>query len=72
MILEAAKAGFINKQKYSINLDYSLKTDLKTGMDKKLLSAWSAYNKALSKISQIMQETKNIVGEFAENLASMY
>ena len=41
-------------------------------MDRNLISSWLKYNKALQSISAIMGGTKNIVGEFAEKLASLY
>lgn len=41
-------------------------------MEKNMITAWYKYNKALQSISQIMGGTKNIVGEFAEKLASLY
>lgn len=41
-------------------------------MNKKLLLTWLNYNQSLKEISQIMKGTKNILGEFAENLACLY
>lgn len=41
-------------------------------MDTNFLSAWFNYNKYFKQISQIMKGTKNIIGEFAENIACLY